>query len=245
MIKFFRNIRRQLLGEGKTSKYFKYAIGEILLVVIGILIALQINTWNEQRKQQITVNKLFQNLESSLKTDSLALSEIISRSQNCISNMNLLLTTPTDELLSTYTNEELMQMPKSIFDGVYSFYPKMGIYNQILSSNLMELIKSDEIKDALRLYYDFRCTRYRSLDPVMDEIYHQTFKKFLSQDLKINFFTNHVDPDANVVFDRELILKFKDETRKLFDLTQGVDGILKELELDINNLLIIIRNELN
>ena len=51
MIKFFRNIRRSLLSEGKTSKYLKYAVGEIVLVVIGILIALQINNWNEHRKE--------------------------------------------------------------------------------------------------------------------------------------------------------------------------------------------------
>ena len=50
MIKFFRNIRKTLMTEGKTSKYLKYAIGEIVLVVIGILIALQINNWNEYRK---------------------------------------------------------------------------------------------------------------------------------------------------------------------------------------------------
>ncbi len=52
MIKFFRNIRQSLLMENKTSKYFKYAIGEIVLVVIGILIALQINNWNESRKEK-------------------------------------------------------------------------------------------------------------------------------------------------------------------------------------------------
>ena len=50
MIKFFRKIRQNLLVENKTGKYFKYAIGEIVLVVIGILIALQINNWNEMRK---------------------------------------------------------------------------------------------------------------------------------------------------------------------------------------------------
>ena len=50
MITFFRKIRQNLLSEGKTEKYFKYAIGEIILVVIGILIALQINNCNEQRK---------------------------------------------------------------------------------------------------------------------------------------------------------------------------------------------------
>ena len=50
MIKFFRKIRQNLLVENKTGKYLKYAIGEIVLVVIGILIALQINNWNENRK---------------------------------------------------------------------------------------------------------------------------------------------------------------------------------------------------
>ena len=51
MIKFFRHIRKSLLMENKTGKYFKYAIGEIVLVVIGILIALSINNWNEGRKR--------------------------------------------------------------------------------------------------------------------------------------------------------------------------------------------------
>jgi hypothetical protein len=50
MIKFFRKIRQQLLSDNKFNKYFKYAFGEIVLVVIGILIALQINNWNENRK---------------------------------------------------------------------------------------------------------------------------------------------------------------------------------------------------
>lgn len=51
MIKFFRKIRQNLLSEGKTGKYLKYAFGEIVLVVIGILIALQLNEWNDHRKQ--------------------------------------------------------------------------------------------------------------------------------------------------------------------------------------------------
>ena len=50
MIKFFRKIRYDLMEKNKTVKYFKYAFGEIILVVFGILIALQINNWNETRK---------------------------------------------------------------------------------------------------------------------------------------------------------------------------------------------------
>mgnify|MGYP000731225644 CR=1 FL=1 len=51
MIKFFRKIRYNLMSENRTGRYLKYAIGEIILVVIGILIALQINNWNEHKKE--------------------------------------------------------------------------------------------------------------------------------------------------------------------------------------------------
>ena len=52
MIKFFRKIRQKMLTENKISKYFLYAIGEIVLVVIGILIAISINNWNENIKEK-------------------------------------------------------------------------------------------------------------------------------------------------------------------------------------------------
>ncbi|MFD2098312.1 DUF6090 family protein [Flagellimonas iocasae] len=66
MIKFFRKIRQRLLSENKFSKYLFYAIGEIVLVVIGILIALQINNWNENRKQQIKVNQNYHEILADL-----------------------------------------------------------------------------------------------------------------------------------------------------------------------------------
>lgn len=52
MLKFFREIREKLIVEGKLKRYLIYAIGEILLVMIGILLALQVNTWNENRKSK-------------------------------------------------------------------------------------------------------------------------------------------------------------------------------------------------
>jgi hypothetical protein len=69
MIKFFRKIRQNLLSEGKTVKYFKYAIGEILLVVIGILIALQINNWNENKKLETKTQDYFVQLLDDLNND--------------------------------------------------------------------------------------------------------------------------------------------------------------------------------
>jgi hypothetical protein len=78
MIKFFRNIRENLLTKGKTTKpalpagrYFKYAIGEIIPVVLGILIALQINNWNENRKseknRQLLITSLIEDFEYNMK----------------------------------------------------------------------------------------------------------------------------------------------------------------------------------
>lgn len=67
MIKFFRHIRQKLLAENKFSKYLLYAIGEIVLVVIGILIALQINNWNEYKNERKQEQKVLTELLTSLE----------------------------------------------------------------------------------------------------------------------------------------------------------------------------------
>ena len=76
MIKFFRHIRKSLLEQNKMSKYFKYAVGEILLVVMGILIALQINNWNEQRKTKQDEILILTQLNSDLKKNLEEIEEI-------------------------------------------------------------------------------------------------------------------------------------------------------------------------
>ncbi|PQJ82518.1 DUF6090 family protein [Polaribacter glomeratus] len=73
MIKFYRKIRQNLLSEGKTSKYFKYAIGEIVLVVIGILIALSINNWNQNLKNRDSERILLTNIQNDISLDTLDL----------------------------------------------------------------------------------------------------------------------------------------------------------------------------
>ena len=69
MINFFRKIRRKLTEDNKPLKYMRYAIGEIVLVVIGILIALQINNWNENRQIQNQVNLQLKNLKTAIQSD--------------------------------------------------------------------------------------------------------------------------------------------------------------------------------
>jgi len=69
MIKFFSKIRHQLINDGKTSNYLKYAIGEIVLVVVGILIALQINNWNHDRQDKISELNFYLNFKEQLTED--------------------------------------------------------------------------------------------------------------------------------------------------------------------------------
>ena len=94
MIKFFRKIRQNLLSEGKTGKYLKYALGEIILVVVGILIALQINNWNERRKQKdifdLSIEQAYNNID--LEFQNMAASvEIV---KNSVTHIESLLNTP-------------------------------------------------------------------------------------------------------------------------------------------------------
>ena len=69
MINFFRKTRKKLADDNKPLKYMRYAVGEIVLVVIGILIALSINNWNENRKNRIEEAKMLHSFREVLQND--------------------------------------------------------------------------------------------------------------------------------------------------------------------------------
>ena len=77
MAKIFRKVRKNLLSENKFSKYLIYAIGEIVLVVIGILIALQLNLWNEQRKSNTVLTNNLRGVLVELKADADRIGKVI------------------------------------------------------------------------------------------------------------------------------------------------------------------------
>jgi uncharacterized protein DUF6090 len=91
MIKFFRKIRQNLLEEGNTVKYFKYAIGEIVLVIVGILIALQINNWNENKNNRIQAEKYLTTIKLNLEDDIKQAENLISFSKTGIEHSNVFL----------------------------------------------------------------------------------------------------------------------------------------------------------
>ncbi|MFD2915817.1 DUF6090 family protein [Psychroserpens luteus] len=81
MIKFFRKVRHKMLTENKFSKYLIYSIGEIILVVIGILIALSINNWNEEKQQKKVLNNIYATIKADLQQDIKNIDKIVNSSQ--------------------------------------------------------------------------------------------------------------------------------------------------------------------
>ncbi len=129
MIKFFRHIRMNLMETGKTGKYFKYAIGEIVLVVIGILIALSINNWNENKKANIKFNKLLVNVFNNLKVD---LEEV----QGVIDFYNKKDTLGTNIINGKYSVSDYKNnvIPDILFFGYTGFYVTDIGYNALMEN---------------------------------------------------------------------------------------------------------------
>ena len=146
MIKFFRNIRRNLLSEGNTGKYLKYAIGEILLVVIGILIALYINNWNEDQKERVIEIRYLQNLKSDLKNDSLALLEIRAHRMNTVKAAKELLTIANSGAIENVFVVDSLYWTIGIW---WEFIPNDNTFQDLISSGRLNIIQDESIKKSL------------------------------------------------------------------------------------------------
>ena len=147
MIKFFRKIRQNLLLKNQTGKYFKYAIGEIVLVVIGILIALQINNWNELRinqgKEQVILR--------SLKTDFLANLNLLQQEGSTSEeayNACLMLKTLIKPNASEFSEKQIDSLISVIFD-YQAFDPIQGAIDEVLSSGQLNIIQNKAIKNEI------------------------------------------------------------------------------------------------
>ena len=151
MLKFFRQIRKSLIEKNQMGKYFKYAIGEILLVVIGILIALQINNWNQARKDTITESAYYNRfLEDVLLDEDLVI--------NQIEKTTLRLKSANQLIHDLQSNEN--NMPKiaqallgSVTRGNFVLKPTQTTYEEVKSSGNVQLIKDQELKTSLENYY--------------------------------------------------------------------------------------------
>jgi hypothetical protein len=146
MIKFFRRIRQQLISQNKFNKYVLYAIGEIILVVIGILIALQINNHNEQRKLRISELNYLANIKKDLKLNLRDLEAIITRRESQIVSAKDVIDYHNGKPL-----EDLVDFNMKCID-VYlwkKFNLNNNAFNELVGSGNLALISNDSIKNGL------------------------------------------------------------------------------------------------
>jgi hypothetical protein len=153
MIKFFRKIRQQLLADRRISKYLLYATGEIVLVVIGILIALQVNNWNEHRKDQIAVRNMLANLLDEIIQDSASINEVYQFEKHVSLKAAEILyeTHSNDAEISPDDSAVAKSFRYATFAPVLNF--NKNSYEELSNSNLIGQLGSTTLKSALLAYY--------------------------------------------------------------------------------------------
>jgi hypothetical protein len=248
MIKFFRQIRYNFISENKTGKYLKYALGEIILVVIGILIALQVNNWNENRKERHVELKILKSIENDITEDIKNMTAMIATEEiGCKRNKKLI------SILKDSTSEYEVSMD-TLFGNINRydvFYPqKIGF--ESLKSIGLEVVQSDSLKAAIVNLYDYHYGIIAETLDIKKQLYLNTNTIFIEHlrtvDLAEGFdgfhnkrpnnfealktndsFLNHL---SHIYMERLTFLSYAQNIKKIMEEVQ--QKLLKEIKATSN-----------
>jgi len=188
MIKFFRKIRQKLLSENKFSKYLLYAIGEIILVVIGILIALYINNLNTEKQDSIILNGYLNNISESIKLDQANLEQIaVFRDSSIIGSKYF---------MNIIEQENTSKEEYSIYFSEYFAYnPWLDKYFQSNNSGFEALKNSGYLSKIQQTIFETELYKYyglveqieneeKYLNNFMEEMKYDIYKNNIVQPIK-------------------------------------------------------------
>ncbi len=176
MIKFFRRIRRKLIETGNLKKYLTYAIGEVLLVMVGILLALQVSNWNENKKLRKLERSTLLEISDALDSDLSQLDNLLSITHQSKSNLDTVL---------GYLNRELPYSPA--IDGMWGSGYLRPIYTfnlssfDLLKSRGFDIIKDSELRKQIQIHYDISIPFFLKYVERNYEINENFRNKYLSQ----------------------------------------------------------------
>jgi len=226
MIPFFRKIRKTLADDNKPLKYLRYAIGEIILVVIGILIALQINNWNEQRKNQDDVNlSLFQILND-LKQEELLLQE------------HNLLSKKTIDYLGNISkgNYNAVRLDSLLIylDKYFYFLKNNNAYSGLKETGKFSNINNPILKAEITSYYE---EGYETL--IADTQWGETY----TNNQVVPYVIANLEPESNYLTRGELVLNKLKTTNLKYIINYQIGlkksvGVHLESAIQNNNKLI-------
>jgi hypothetical protein len=251
MIKIFRNIRQNLLNEGlpagqagKTTKYFKYAIGEIILVVIGILIALQINNWNENQKKIKIKQTYIDNLITDLTKDTIFMNNNLlvnyDYKQNIDSSLNFINNaTPNMDTIVKHIKKSFntgLRVINNYNDNTFSILISSGnidLFSNKFTNELMELNrhqKSENLVSERNANYFFE-----TLNMYQSKYYNPNSA---NNDLSNNEFLNTTlwqDKNTNDLVSQYLNMKLQ-QAHTINRYIELTDLVLKKSEEILNQL---------
>ncbi|EDP71546.1 hypothetical protein FBALC1_03642 [Flavobacteriales bacterium ALC-1] len=235
MIKFFRKIRYKLMETGKTGKYFKYAIGEIILVVIGILIALQINNWNENRINSNKETAILANIHKEFKQNQKQLDSVVFSHRRSHSNSAKIIklfpitTKPKPAVLDSLSYQLFWS-----YGGV-TFNPSQTSINALASTSSFDIIKNKTLRDLLiswnDLITDYQEEELRSRDYIINQYDAYMSKHF---DWKYNFKDERNNFDALQTLEFEYLIK---NNYDLVDQILNSSGELQKVQETLDNII--------
>lgn len=175
MIKFFGLIGQNLIMENKTSKYFKYAIGEILLVVIGILIAVQINNWNANRIERQKESLILKELHNEFVSNKKQFDSVVyyhKRAYQSVEFIKSRLPLKLNEISLDTLSYHLYH-----FGWTYTFNPSKGVTNALMNSSTFNVISNNELRKIL-ISWDDVLTDYQEEELLAQFNYNSQSKLF-------------------------------------------------------------------
>ena len=154
MIRTFRVIRKKLLSDGKTGKYLRYAIGEILLVMIGILLALQVNNWNERNKEKRLIKSYAQSLIIDLEEDIISIDDIQTQMIELITRIDSLANYVRNKSIEDLSNLKILMF---IVDDKYSPYAwNNATIEELKSSGALRFSGNQDFAKKIVAYDGFK-----------------------------------------------------------------------------------------
>ena len=150
MFRFFRSTRQTLLNENKTLKYMKYAVGEVVLIMVGIFLALQLNNWNKGRKQEQDRQELIENLKADFQANLILLEDTVQLAEGIIEKMQRFLALSAGEN-NHLSIAEIKLLGKGAYSG-FRYQPALPSYEAAVATGLIALIRSSTLN---RLFIQF------------------------------------------------------------------------------------------
>ena len=193
MIPFFRKIRKKMADDYKPLRYMRYAIGEIVLVVIGILIALQINNWNENRKSSQIEHYYLNSLGNSIKQDTIDINftlREINRTVNLIDSLS-------DNSTMSGSQETLSELLPSLYMSTFNLKIETSTIDDLKSTGNLNLIKNKSLSELLLIYYTDIKSQENGLNSSLLTYSRETIGPYLMKNYSVVFngmvISNEVD----------------------------------------------------